>query len=279
MSDIPVGLNSLNMNYSPVFNTGVNQGGIPLPDFSGGLFNTNFASLPAFYPQQGIFPVNNSFMMQNFNPFGSSDPFGLSSQALNFNPQLNYPQQNNFITSMLDNFIASMNNTRQSILNFNFQNLFNPGGGYGNYNQKATDLYKGSAADLNKHLSGVLKGKGAKLIELQNKYGVSASLMAAIANCESAYGKSNAARTKNNVAGIMSKSSGYMKLASFESVDECLEAMAQNLRNNYINKGYVTISQIHSKYCPIGASNDPTGMNSNWGRSVAQLTDKYNRLA
>ncbi len=277
MSDIQAGLNSFNMNYLPTANIGWNQAALPEPDFSCGLFNTTSIGAGALYPQQGIFPVNNNFMMQNLNPFGNFDPFGLSSLQFNVNPQINYPQ-NNFINSMLDNFIASMNNTRQSILNFNFQNFFNTQAGNGNYNQKATDLYRGSAADLNKHLSGVLKGKGAKLIELQNKYGVSASMMAAIVNCESAYGKSSAARTKNNVAGIMSKSSNYNKLATFDSVDDCLEALAKNLRNNYINKELVTVSQIHSKYCPVGAANDPTGMNGNWGRSVAQLTDKYNGL-
>lgn len=151
--------------------------------------------------------------------------------------------------------------------------------GYGNFSHKITTLYKGSAADLNKELKGVLANKGAKFLELQNKYGISASVLAAIAINESGNGTSNAARTKNNVCGIMSAESKWKKLATFNSVDECLEAMAKNLKKNYVDKGLVTISQIHKKYCPIGAENDPTGLNKNWSKGVASITAKFENAA
>lgn len=149
----------------------------------------------------------------------------------------------------------------------------------GEHNHKITTLYKGTAADLNKELKGVLANKGKKFLELQKKYGISASVLAAIAMHESANGTSNAAKTKNNVAGIMTAESNWTELATFNSVDECLEAMAKNLKNNYADKGLVTISQIHAKYCPIGAENDPTGLNKNWGNGVASFTNKFENMA
>lgn len=277
MTDYSAGFNNLNMNYIPDMNYGL--------DYTGG--SNTLGGIENLFNFNTTLPV-----MPEFSSFGNSDPFGMSTPAFNMMNQFN-TQNQNMMSQMWNNFMQLMQNYKMpklSDFNFNFTGAGAAGAGtqtnnvkvpanYGNYNQKATDLYKGSAADLNKNLGGVLQGKGAKLLELQQKYGVSASLMAAIANNESAYGKSNAAKTKNNVAGIMSKESNFMKLASFKNVDDCLEALAKNLKNNYINKGYVTVSQIHSKYCPIGAANDPTSMNHNWGKVVANLTDKYNNLA
>lgn len=279
MSNDKLDINNLNISNLPYMNlsTGIMQNsGID------NIFSTNMSCLPYMNLDTGIipnsnieniFPTNMNFTMPEFNSFGlCSDGF---SQMLE-------RQQQNMFASMFQNFCQALQNYKMPHINFNFTNpdfAQNQGADYGNYTQKATDLYQGSAEDLNKNLSGVLKGKGKKLLELQKKYGVSAALMAAIVNNESAYGTSNAAKNKNNVAGIMSASSNYTKLATFASVDDCLESLAKNLKNNYINKGLITISQIHEKYCPIGASNDPKGMNQNWGRVVAELTDKYNNLA
>ncbi len=264
MSGYNIGFNNLNFNYLPSSGTGY-----------------SFASMPDFFSTGGLFPLNTSnFTMPEFSCFGGFDPFGFSSTGFNFMQEFfAAQQQQNMFAQMWGNFMELVKNYKMPQFNFNFAN---PAGGkadYGNYTQKATDLYKGSAEDLNKHLKGVLAGKGQKLIELQNKYGISAALLAAIANSESSHGTSPAARNKNNVAGIMSASSNYRAQATFDSVDDCLEALAKNLKNNYVDEGLVTISQIHEKYSPIGAENDPTGLNSNWGKVVASLTDKYNNLA
>jgi beta-N-acetylglucosaminidase len=140
---------------------------------------------------------------------------------------------------------------------------------------KITTLYSGSADDLNKHLKGVLKDKGSKLLELQDKYGINAAFMAALVNSESGHGSSKAAKTKNNVAGIMGKDG----LRSFDSVEDCLDYLASLLKKNYVNKGVDTISAVQKKYCPVGAENDPTGLNKNWLSSVTTLTNKYENMA
>lgn len=139
--------------------------------------------------------------------------------------------------------------------------------------------FEGSAEDIDKHLEGKLAGKGKKLMELQEKYGVSASVLAAIAMNESARGTSDGAVYLNNVGGVMTASSNYTKLAKFDSVDDCLESMASNLRRNYINEGLKTISQVYEKYCPIGAKNDPKGMNGGWGRVVSSINNDIIKTA
>ena len=144
----------------------------------------------------------------------------------------------------------------------------------GKYDFDVRQKFTGSAADLNKNLGGVLTGKGNKFLELQEKYGISASVLAAIVNNESAYGKSNAAINKNNVSGTMDPKTNWMKLKTFESVDHCLEYTARNLKNNYIDKGLISISQIHAKYCPVGAANDPKGINGGWGSAVNSINNK-----
>lgn len=292
MSGNKIDFTTMNMNYLPALTPSTTFDnsfalGNPFIFGNNNLLGGSFSPTPMLYSTGGLFPTNNTnFIMPEFSTFGNFDPFGLSSMNFNLMEAMHAKQQQTMINQMWGNFMELVKNYKMPQFDFNFNfgtngsngGTVTPAAKYGNYNQKATDLYKGTAEDLNKHLKGVLAGKGQKLLELQEKYGVSAAMMAAIANSESTYGTSPAARNKNNVAGIMSASSNYTELATFSSVDACLESLAKNLRNNYINQGRVTVSQIHEKYCPIGANNDPTNLNVNWGRCVASLTDEYNSL-
>lgn len=210
----------------------------------------------------------------SFDMFNNTNFLGtLPNIPVPIMPKLNFAEIHK---GYLEN-LARMKDFMQSLL----QNTYNASSGnnqgYGNYTHSITTLFKGTAADLNKHLKGKLAGKGAKLLELQNKYGISASMLAAIAIGESGNGSSNAAKTKNNIGGIMSKESNYTKLKTFNSIDECFDAMAKNLKNNYVDKGIKTISQIHKKYCPIGAGNDPNNLNVNWGKSVNFWVNKIEK--
>lgn len=142
---------------------------------------------------------------------------------------------------------------------------------------KMTDRFTGTAAQLDKVLgrrNGVLKGKGYKFLQMQEKYGVNAAILAAICCNESRYGTSNLAVNYNNVAGISGKGApnGFRR---FDSVDACIEEQARLLKENYVDKGLVTIHQVHMKYCPPkGDKRDSKNLNAGWGRIVTSITNK-----
>lgn len=93
--------------------------------------------------------------------------------------------------------------------------------------------------------------------------------MKAIIHHETGNLTSKAAQTKNNFGGIMGKSG----LNSYSSVDAGLEAVAKLLATSrYKGK---SIPQIGAIYAPIGASNDPTGLNNNWVSGVSKFYQRY----
>lgn len=129
-----------------------------------------------------------------------------------------------------------------------------------------TQKYTGTAEQLNSHLKGVLKGTGATLLRLQEKYGISAAFLAAIAINESANGSSYSARKRNNVGGV--RRAGSTKFKVYKSVADCLEDMAKFLKKNYIDQGRTTVGRVGAKYCPTTDHTDTQGLNQFWPRNV-----------
>ncbi|WP_052353715.1 glucosaminidase domain-containing protein [Neobacillus jeddahensis] len=128
-----------------------------------------------------------------------------------------------------------------------------------------------TADQLNQKLNGKLTGMGHVFISAGKQYNIDPSLLAAVAQHETGNGKSRAAYEKNNVAGMM----GINGLKSYSSVEDSISDMARNLSKNYLGKGLATIGEIGNKYAPIGASNDPTGLNNHW---VTGVTKYYQQL-
>jgi beta-N-acetylglucosaminidase len=92
-----------------------------------------------------------------------------------------------------------------------------------------------------------LKGTGKYFIEAQEKYGINAEFLAAIAMHESANGTSSLARRKNNFFGLRGKK-GW---SSFESPEECIMFAANNLAKPggyYFGRGHYTIGSIGKRY-------------------------------
>ena len=59
---------------------------------------------------------------------------------------------------------------------------------------------------------------------------------------------------------------------AFASWQDAIRAAAQNLGGPiYRGDGRVTIAAIQERWAPLGATNDPTGLNSNWSRGVARF--------
>ncbi|WP_409273952.1 glucosaminidase domain-containing protein [Neobacillus sp. SCS-31] len=120
------------------------------------------------------------------------------------------------------------------------------------------------SSTLNQRLRGVLENTGEFFVEAGRKYEISPALLAAISIHETGNGTSNAARFKYNVAGMMGKDG----LKTYLSIKDSIFDMARNLRQNYLDKGKLTISQIGAKYAPIGSANDPTNLNNHWVNGV-----------
>lgn len=130
------------------------------------------------------------------------------------------------------------------------------------------------ASALNSQLKGVLQNAGDLFAEAGKKYQINPAFLAAISMHETGNGTSNAARFKYNVAGMMGKDG----LKSYASIEDSIFDMARNLRQNYLDEGKLTISQIGAKYAPIGANNDPRQLNNHWvqgvQRNFSTLTEK-----
>lgn len=123
-----------------------------------------------------------------------------------------------------------------------------------------------SSEKINQILDGKLKGMGNAFVSAGQKYNVNPALLTAIAQHETGNGTSKAAYVKNNVAGMM----GKYGLKSYSSIEESIMDMARNLSKNYLGIGLTSISKIAGKYAPIGADNDPTGLNNHWVNGVSK---------
>ena len=116
-------------------------------------------------------------------------------------------------------------------------------------------------------------------VEQGTKYGVDPALLAAISMHETANGKSSAFRNKNNAMGV-SNASGPIKMGS---VEESIEKMA-SLLGKGINEGkgpyanVKSIEDIAKRYAPIGADNDPRGLNKYWTNGVSSNYEKLSSI-
>ena len=122
--------------------------------------------------------------------------------------------------------------------------------------------------------AGVLSSYGSVVLEKAKKHGIDPVIFAAIAFHESGFGTSPAIKEKNNPGGLMGKNG----LMIFSTLDDGLESMARTLHNRIINDGLTTIEKLGSKYAPVGASNDPTGLNNHWVPNVSKIVAQLGGL-
>lgn len=106
----------------------------------------------------------------------------------------------------------------------------------------------------------LFSSKADKIIAEAQKAGVSPVIFAAIMIHESAWGTSKAIREHNNPSGQMSSS----VIIHYATLDEGIEATGRTLKNLIIERELQTVEALGSVYCPIGAANDPLGLNKNW---------------
>ncbi|MFS0783515.1 hypothetical protein [Bacillus sp. 1P06AnD] len=125
-----------------------------------------------------------------------------------------------------------------------------------------------TAAQIDAMLEGRLKGYGGKYYEVGHKYNINPAFLASISMAETG---GTDIDDRNNVGGLMKPGKGKM---SFTSIDDCIEYMGLLLIRMYINDGLVTVDQIHTRYSPDGADNDPNNLNSNWVANVYKFMRK-----
>lgn len=111
---------------------------------------------------------------------------------------------------------------------------------------------------------------GHIFLAYSNIYKVNPALMAAVCAHETGNGTSSAIRNKNNAYGMMDPKTGSKTLMVFSSLQEGIRKGISNLSRNYIAKGKKELSSIGAMYCPIGAANDPGGLNVHWIPKVGQ---------
>lgn len=96
-------------------------------------------------------------------------------------------------------------------------------------------------------------------------------LVVAISTHETGYWTSKAFTENHNFGGIITSKG----LKSYSTYEEGLDHFVSVLKNYYFDKGLTTIEQIGAKYCPVGAENDPKGLNVNWVPSVTSIYNSY----
>lgn len=80
-------------------------------------------------------------------------------------------------------------------------------------------------------------------------------------------------KEKNNIGGMMCNKG----LISYPTLDEGIEKFLTNLKRNYFDIGLTTLEKIQPKYCPIGAKNDPNGLNKHWLNGTNKMLDELRK--
>lgn len=102
--------------------------------------------------------------------------------------------------------------------------------------------------------------KADKIIIEAKKAGVNPVIFASIMIHESAWGTSTAIKEHNNPSGQMTSSG----IIHYNTLDEGIEATGRTLKNLIVARNLHTVEALGSVYCPVGAANDPLGLNKHW---------------
>lgn len=124
---------------------------------------------------------------------------------------------------------------------------------------------------ITKNLGGAFLFKAKYIYETSKKNNVNPMLVAAIMKHETGNGTSKAVKELNNPGGLM----GNNGLMRFNTLEDGINKMIVILKEYYIDQGLTTIEQIQRKYCPVGASNDPTNLNVHW---LPNVTKNYLKI-
>lgn len=133
---------------------------------------------------------------------------------------------------------------------------FNGGGG-------SVDDMSRSAFD--KKFAGTpLEGKYNQIVAAARANGISPALLAGVIAHETGNGH---VLSGNNVAGLMDPATGMAKKMQFASLDAGISRAGQVVAKNYRLAGG-SLDKMGARYAPVGAANDPRGLNGGWPAGV-----------
>ena len=123
--------------------------------------------------------------------------------------------------------------------------------------------------------AGAFKGQRPAFEKVAQKYNIDPVLMIAISIHETGWGKSQAVLQHNNPSGQMTSGG----LIHFNTLAEGLDMTGQTINNLWNERGLNTIEKLGSAYAPIGASNDPTGLNNHWVPTITKFVEMLGGLS
>ena len=127
--------------------------------------------------------------------------------------------------------------------------------------------------------AGVLSNSADAILKIATEHQIDPVLFAAITLHETGNGTSNAVRSYNNPGGMMNPKTNWSTLIRYPSLEAGLRATAKTL-DRLVNKGGLkTVESLGRVYAPIGAANDPTGLNRHWPSRVTQYINELGGMA
>ena len=144
------------------------------------------------------------------------------------------------------------------------------GGGSVRLAEERVPVVAGTDAELTGRLDGYLASKaspltglGAVFVTESRAVGLDPRFLVAISGAETSFGTYGPSQAIHNPFGM---GPGIV----YPSWSDAIAAAARNLGGPiYLGDGRVTIGAIQQRWAPNGASNDPTDLNSNWGRNIS----------
>lgn len=110
-----------------------------------------------------------------------------------------------------------------------------------------------------------MTGQGAAFMASGQRYQVDPRLLVAIAGAESNFGAITCG--PHNAWGWACPNDP----ADFATWAMGIDTVTRGLRRYYLDEGRTSVSLIQQKYCPVGAANDPTGLNVHWTVNVTKF--------
>ncbi len=110
-----------------------------------------------------------------------------------------------------------------------------------------------------------LAGEGAAFLESGVEHEVDPRLIVAIAGAESYFGIQTCAPF--NAWGWGCPTSPF----SFRDWAHAIDTVTLGIREGYVDDGLTTVGEIHLRYAPPNAKNDPTNLNYAWPDNVARF--------